>query len=133
MLMPTGYRNGLDPLIDEPANESMAIISTWDSRKIMNYEVMGRADVEEYRNAMEIMNAFIGRKGVFLPRLIITDKKGNVLETTNRTDITAAENLRKTQLLGYHAGKSGLPLTNPFSKKDELEALFRKSAFSGND
>jgi len=129
MLMPTGYRNCLDDGPIEAEDESRAVISTWDSRKIYNYEVMGRATRDEYDEAMEIMNSFIGRKGVFLPRMIITDKEGNVLETTNRTSISAVENIRKAELLGYGLRNKVMPMLNPAEHKDELEELFRKSSF----
>jgi len=130
MLMPTGYRNGILDGNDEPEDESRATVSTWDSRKIYNYEVLGRATRDEYDKAMALMDKFIGRKGVFRPRLIITDEDGNILETTNRTHISTVENIRKAQLLAYSPMRDELPLTNPAKIRAKLELLYRSSEYS---
>jgi lysine 2,3-aminomutase len=37
---------------------------------------ISRATIEEFRDGVNIMDRFIGRKGVFLPKLIIVDKAG---------------------------------------------------------
>lgn len=75
------------------------------------------------------MNEFIGRKGVFLPRVIIVDDQGNHLETTNRTKLPVFERSRKAELLGYELTGTDMPVTNPAKIAKELDALFRESAF----
>jgi len=81
------------------------------------------------------MDAFIGRKGAFLPKLIIADKDGNHLETTNRTKLPVLEKMKKAKLLGYEINEGDMPLINPAEISDELEKLFRDSDFvrGGND
>ncbi len=75
------------------------------------------------------MDALIGRKGVFLPRLIIIDDKGNHIETTNRTKLPGLEKMKKANLLGYELNNGTMPLTNPAVIADELEKLFGDSVF----
>jgi len=75
------------------------------------------------------MDRFIGRKGVFLPRVIIVDKKGNHLETTNRTKLPTFEKSRKAELLGYELFDAEMPLTNPADAYDLIEAAFKKSKY----
>lgn len=75
------------------------------------------------------MDLFIGRKGVFLPKVIIVDKKGNHLETTNRTKLPVFEKSVKSKLLNYKLYTSDMPVTNPADIADELERKFAKSKF----
>jgi lysine 2,3-aminomutase len=73
------------------------------------------------------MNRFIGRKGVFLPKVIIIDDMGNHIETTNRTKLPVFEKFRKSELLGYKLQNRDMPLTNPADISGELEHLYIKS------
>ena len=130
LLMPSGHDTlNLDHEIDEKISESFANVFTWDDKKLLKYEALGRTTREEFEEGVEIMDAFIGRKGVFLPRLIIIDDDGNHIETTNRTKLPVLEKMKKADLLGYELNDGGMPLTNPTAVADELEKLFGDSAF----
>jgi len=76
------------------------------------------------------MDLFIGRKGVFLPRVIIVDDKGNHIETTNRTRLPVFERSVKSQLLDYELSTNDMPLTNPADIAEELDRHFKKSKFN---
>ncbi|MDX9811352.1 MAG: KamA family radical SAM protein [Bacteroidales bacterium] len=131
LLMPSGHDTlNTDISIDDKISESYATVYTWDSKKIVRYEALGRATREEYDEAVRIMDSFIGRKGIFLPRIIIVDEKGNHLETTNRTKLPVFEKTRKTELLDYELFDRDMPLTNPVDALDILEAEFGKSAYN---
>ena len=73
---------------------------------------------------------FIGRQGVFLPKVIIIDKEGNHVETTNRTNLPKLEKLKKSERLEYEVFNNGMPLTNPTDIADELEIHFRNSKYN---
>jgi len=79
------------------------------------------------------MDAFIGRKGVFLPKIIIVDDNGNHIETTNRTKLPVFERTRKSELLGYDLLDDEMPLINPNDIIDELDAEFKKSKFTSQN
>lgn len=130
LLMPSGH-DTLDhkSTIDQKISESYATVYTWDNRKIPKYEALGRATKQEYEEALKIMDSFIGRSGVFLPRIIIVDDKGNHLETTNRTKLPTFEHGRKTELLGYKLYTHDMPITNPHEVKERLDEEFLKSRF----
>ena len=130
LLMPSGHDtfNELSHL-DEKISESFAMISTWDGKKISRYESLGRASRKEFEEAVAIMDAFIGRKGVFVPKVIIVDKNGNHIETTNRTKLPILEKMKKSELLGYEIFDQGMPLTNPADINKELDSLFSKSSY----
>jgi len=131
LLMPSGHDTlNTDISIDDKISESYATVYTWDSKKIVRYEALGRATREEFDEAVRIMDSFIGRKGIFLPRIIIVDEKGNHLETTNRTKLPVFEKTRKTELLDYELFDRDMPLTNPVDALDILEAEFGKSAYN---
>jgi lysine 2,3-aminomutase len=128
LLMPSGHDTfNINNQIDEKISESFAMVSTWDGKKIYRYESLGRASREEVEEADRIMNRFIGRKGVFLPKVIVIDEKGNHIETTNRTKLPVFEKFRKSELLGYKLQNRDMPLTNPADMSDELELLYRNS------
>jgi lysine 2,3-aminomutase len=130
LLMPSGHDTlNLDHEIDEKIAESFANVFTWDDKKLLKYEALGRTTREEFEEGVKIMDTFIGRKGVFLPRLIIIDDEGNHIETTNRTKLPVLEKMKKADLLGYELNDGGMPLTNPTAISDELEKLFGDSAF----
>jgi lysine 2,3-aminomutase len=107
LLMPSGHDTlNLEMDIEEKMSESFATVTTWDGRELIRYEALGRATRKEYLDAVRIMDKFIGRKGVFLPKIIIVDKKGNHIETTNRTKLPKLEKLKKSMLLNAadHSG-----------------------------
>jgi lysine 2,3-aminomutase len=97
---------------------------------MLNYEALGRARKKEYEEAVTVMDRFIGRKGVFLPKIIIVDEQGNHLETTNRTKLPTFEKSKKAKLLNYELFDSEMPLTNPADAYDEIEAAFSRSKYA---
>jgi len=130
LLMPSGhYTMNDEDSIDDKISESYATVVTWDGKKLLRYEALGRAKKDEFEKAVEIMNEFIGRKGVFLPKIIIVDENGNHIETTNRTKLPVFERFKKSELLGYEIFDKGKPLSNPAKISNELENLFQKSKF----
>ena len=131
LLMPSGHDTlNLETSIDDKISESFANVFTWDHKKIARYEALGRATREEYEKAVGIMDRFIGRKGVFLPRVIIVDEKRNHLETTNRTKLPVFEKSKKARLLDYELFTSEMPLINPAEAYDEIEAAFLRSGYA---
>jgi lysine 2,3-aminomutase len=131
LLMPSGHDTlniGVD--IEERISESYATVSTWDGQELFNYEALGRTTRKEFADSVEIMDKFIGRKGVFLPKVIIVDDKEEHIETTNRTKLPGFEKLKKSVLLDYELFKNDMPLTNPADLSDELEKQFKKSKYS---
>ena len=131
LLMPSGHDTlNIDDGIESKISESYADVSTWDNRKIMNYEALGRAKEEEFSRAVEIMDAFIGRKGVFLPRIIIVDDKGNHIRTTNRSRLPVYGTRKKAESLGYELFTDEMPLTNPALIFSKLEKEFRDSEYN---
>jgi len=133
LLMPSGHDTlGEEIHIDEKISESFALVSTWDGKKIYRYESLGRATRQEYEEAVSLMDKFIGRKGVFLPKVIIVDEKGNHIETTNRSKLPVFERFKKSQLLGYEIHEKDMPLTNPQDILPELEKQFARSKYVNN-
>ena len=131
LLMPSGHDTlNEEGNIDDKISESFANVVTWDHKKIVRYEALGRATRKEFDSAVKVMDTFIGRKGVFLPRIIIVDGKGNHLETTNRTKLPTFEKSRKASLLGYDLFSNEMPLTNPVDAYDQIEAAFSRSKFA---
>lgn len=131
LLMPSGHDTlNIDHQIDEKISESFAMVYTWDDKKIFKYESLGRSTREEFAEAENIMEKFIGRKGVFLPKIIIVDDAGNHIETTHRTKLPLHEQVKKSKLLGYDIFKGDMPLTNPADIYNELETKFRESKYS---
>ncbi len=129
LLMPSGHDTlNEDTAIDEKISESYAMVATWDGKKIFKYESLGRSTYAEYSKAVAIMDKFIGRKGVFLPKVIIVDGLGNHLETTNRTKLPVLERIKKSQLLGYELYDEEMPLTNPADIHSILEQEFARSS-----
>jgi lysine 2,3-aminomutase len=102
-------------------------VSTWDGKELLNYEALGRTTYEEFENGVNIMDTFIGRKGVFVPKLIIVDNKGDHIETTNRTKLPRFEKIKKCDQLGYEVFENDMPLTNPADIIDILDDQFLKS------
>ena len=130
LLMPSGHDTlNRNVKIDDKISESYATVITWDGRELVNYEALGRSTREDFEAGVKIMDDFIGRKGAFLPKLIIVDDKGKHIETTNRTKLPTLENLRKSQLLGYKLYADDMPLTNPTDAFSELEEGFKKSKY----
>ncbi|MBN2813288.1 MAG: KamA family radical SAM protein [Bacteroidales bacterium] len=130
LLMPSGHDTlNIGNNIEDKISESFANVFTWDGKELYRYEALGRASRKEFREAVQIMDAFIGRKGVFLPRVIIVDKNGNHIETTNRTKLPKLEKLKKSELLDYKVHKHEMPLTNPMEISDQLEEQFSQSRY----
>jgi len=131
LLMPSGHNtlNTFDSLEDR-ISESYATVYTWDGREIYQYEALGRASREEFDEAVYIMDKFIGRKGVFLPKIIIVDEDGNHIETTNRSKLPVISNIKKSELLGYELNDVNMPLINPALIENELNELYKNSIYS---
>lgn len=127
LLMPSGHDtlNSSDN-IEDRISESHATVYTWDDKKIFEYEALGRATRKEFREAVDVMDRFIGRPGVFLPKVIIVDKQGNHIETTNRTKLPSFEKMKKAKLLSYEVNEKGMPITNPAKIARKLDELFLK-------
>ncbi|MCA1760629.1 MAG: KamA family radical SAM protein, partial [Bacteroidales bacterium] len=99
LLMPSGHDTmNLESSINVKISESSATVETWDGRELFHYEALGRSSREEFDEAVRIMDKFIGRKGVFLPKVIIVDDEGKYIETTNRTKLPLIENNKKSNL-----------------------------------
>jgi lysine 2,3-aminomutase len=130
LLMPSGHDTfNVDTNIEDKISESYATVSTWDGKIFSRYEALGRTLKEEFENGVKIMDAFIGRKGAFLPKLIIVDNEGKHIETTNRTKLPTFERIKKSELLGYELNDKNMPLTNPTDVLNELEKQFKKSKY----
>lgn len=130
LLMPSGHDTfNLENNIENKISESYATVSTWDGKELIRYEALGRTTYEEFEKGVQIMDAFIGRKRVFVPKLIIVDKKGKHIETTNRTKLPTLERIKKSELLGYELYNKNMPLTNPTDKNNELENQYKKSIY----
>ncbi len=130
VLMPSGHDTlnaGLQ--IDEKISESAATVHTWDGREIEYYEALGRTTHDEFTQGVKIMDKFIGRKGVFKPKLIVVDENGQHIETTNRTKLPTIEKMKKAELLGYKLFDGKMPVTNPAVIEEQLEKAFLASEF----
>jgi len=133
VLMPSGHDTlNSDNQIDDKISESYATVNTWDGKKLLKYEALGRTTIDEFKAGLMIMDNFIGRKGVFLPKLIIVDANDRHIETTNRTKLPVLEEVKKSELLEYSVYKDNMPLTNPSIISEELDSYFKKSKFAGN-
>ncbi len=131
LLMPSGHDTlNLDTSIDDKISESFADVFTWDHKKIMKYEALEELQRKSIESAMKVMDDFIGRKGVFHPRIIIVDEHDNHLETTNRTKLPTFERSTKARLLDYELFNADMPLTNPVDAQKQIDAAFSKSKFN---
>jgi len=130
LLMPSGHDTlNMETNIDERISESYATVMTWDGRELKRYEALGRTNREEFETGVKIMDKFIGRTNVFLPKLIIVGKDGMHIETTNRTKLPGLERIKKSRLLGYDLYDEDMPLTNPAILSNELNKLFKESKY----
>jgi lysine 2,3-aminomutase len=130
LLMPSGHDTlNAGNNLEKKVSESYANVTTWDGRKLLKYEALGRASEKEFEDAKKIMDKFIGREGVFLPRVIIVDEAGKHVETTNWTKLFKIEKIKKSARLGYDIYKNDMPLTNPTDIDKELEKKFNNSKF----
>jgi lysine 2,3-aminomutase len=128
LLMPSGHDTlNTGRIIDEKISESYATVYTWDNKQLLLYEALGRSTISEYDASVNIMEEFIGRKGVFLPKVIIIDEEGNHIETTNRTKLPNLEKFKKSELLNYETFEKEMPLTNPVKIKNILDKLYNES------
>lgn len=132
LLMPSGHDTLHSEInIESRISESFATVSTWDGKELFRYEALGRTNYQEFNEGVKIMDKFIGRKGVFVPKLIIIDKDGNHIETTNRTKLPTLERIKKSHLLGYNVPDgTDMPLTNPALISEELENRFVRSRYN---
>ncbi len=134
LLMPSGHDTlNLEHNIEKRISASFATVSTWDGKEIHRYEALGRVSRNQYERAVRIMDTFIGRKGVFLPKVIIIDEYGRHIKTTNRQKLPKIENCKKSDQLKYGLFEDDTPLTNPGSIRDELEAQYSKWKISRAD
>lgn len=134
LLMPSGHDTlNVEINIDDEISESYATIYTWDTKVQYRYEALGRTSREEFEDGVKCMDKFIGRAGVFLPKLIIVDKEGRHIETTNRTKLPVIEKVKKSKLLEYKLFGKNMPLTNPSDIAIELEKQFGKSPYCKNN
>jgi lysine 2,3-aminomutase len=130
LLMPSGHDTfNIGNSLENKISESFATVTTWDGREFYKYEALGRATRKEFEAAVKTMDQFIGRKGVFLPKIIIVDNEGKHIETTNRTNLPVLEKIKKAERLDYEIFKNDMPLTNPADISDELEKCFNKSKY----
>jgi lysine 2,3-aminomutase len=125
LLMPSGHDTLHDESdIDSKISESRATVITWDGKTMYKYEALGRCSRKEFEEAERIMRDFIGRSGVFLPKLIIVDEKGKYIETTNRIKLPVYERLKKSELLEYEILQNDMPITNPAEIAGKLDKLY---------
>lgn len=130
-LMPSGHDTlNLQTRIDDKISESMARVITWDNVVLYKYEALGRTHYHEFEEGVKMMEKFIGRKGVFLPKLIIVDENGKHIETTNRTKLPGLSKKKKSMFLAYEPFDKDMPLTNPNDINEALEKSFRKSKYA---
>ena len=130
LLMPSGHDTmHNETFVDSKISEGSAKVVTWDGKELLNYEALGRTSHEEFEEGVKIMDDFIGRKGVFVPKLNIVDNEGNHIETTNRTKLPGIEKINKCSKLEYEVFENNMPLTNPHDISDELEKQFKKSKY----
>jgi len=132
LLVPSGHDTlNTEADIEERISGSFATVRTWDGRKIYNYEALGRSSLEDYAEAVRLMDAFIGRPGVFLPKVILVDQDGRHMETTNRDKLPKLEKFKKSVHLNYRVRKSDTPLTNPAEIAETLEELYSRKVRMG--
>jgi len=125
LLIPSGHDTlNMEMDIEAKISESFATVKTWDGREIYRYEALGRSSREEYEQAVKIMDDFIGRPSVFLPKVIIVDHDGRHIETTNRTKLPKLEKFKKSAQLNYTVRESDTPLSNPLEIAQTLEKLY---------
>ena len=128
-LTPSGYDIGNDfPLKTQLAAASV-MVRTWDERIIENYETLGRSSQEEYENALRVMDAFIGKPGIFNPFVIIVNDKGKPLKTTSKKPLRLSF-AAKSNMLGYKRKPDKMPLTNPSVITEKLDRKYKKSKYS---
>ena len=108
---------------DTPEGDKLDVLVTL----IEAYEEMSRISKDEYRNAVEVMDDFIGKKGFFRPCLSI-EKNGKYIKTTN-IELPKLSKLKKVRMFGYRLLDNNLILTNPQFIADELDEEFSKSKY----
>lgn len=105
-------------------------VQAWDGKRIDMYEDLGRTSEAEFEEAVKIMDKFIGRKGVFLPKINILDKNGKFIRATNETEIPTLRKRKKSDLLDYYINDDKMPITNPIDVENDIEKEFLKSKYS---
>lgn len=125
LLMPSGHDTlNTGRTIDDVISPSRATVRTWDNRIIEKYESLGRAHYKEFNESVAIMDKFIGKEDVFVPKMIILGDYGEYLKTSNKDKLPLLSKKKKSQLLNYQLFDSDMPLTNPYLIENELEHLF---------
>jgi lysine 2,3-aminomutase len=132
LLMPSGHTFNKEIPIDDDISKSYAMVQTWAGKEFSKYEDLGRTTSGEYEEGMKIMDAFIGRKGVFMPKLIIVDNEGQHIGTTNKKILPLINSVKKSELLEYDISDGDMPLTNPSDMSGELEEQFKDSYYFKN-
>ena len=128
ILMPSGHDTmHVGFPLHNRVSESVASVWTWDSKIIDNYEALGRASRSEFQAAVQLMDKFIGRSGVYKPSVIIVDKKGRHLATTHKAPLPDYSPRDKSIAFGYQVFSDDLPLTNPNEIAAELDQQYRQS------
>jgi lysine 2,3-aminomutase len=125
VLMPSTHHTlGDETDIEDKIGPSQVYIQTWDKRDFHNYEALGRTTQKEYEESVKIMDKYIGREGIFAPCLILNDKDGHYIKTTNRDTLPKFSNTEKAHLFEYGAQENGMPITNPHVLCEELDKLY---------
>ena len=132
-LTPSGYDiNDEFTEMEQKRSKLSVTVHTWDDRIIKGYEALGRATKQEYVNARDVMDDFIGRSNVFKPAVIIVDEKDVPVRTTRRR-LPELTNEIKADLLSYSKQEDNMPLTNPATIKDVLNEGYKKSKYKVQD
>ncbi len=130
LLMPSGHDTmNIGKFNEESLSPKDATVFTWDERLIMKYESLGRTTPEELAEAEAIMEKFIGRKGCFVPKLIVLDDHGKYIRTSNRSRLPVIGKKKKAEMLEYELFDDKMPVTNPQDILEELESAFKRSSF----
>jgi len=133
LLTPTGYdKFNSEANIDGSASQKYENAITWDGKNLGRYEALCSVTQEEFDNAIKIMDEFIGRKGVFLPKVNIVDSEGRIVETSFSIKLPEIGKIKKSELLGYSLYDKQMPLTNPTDILNELETRFQQQLSERN-
>ena len=133
LLMPSGYdRYNSESNIEGNEFQRYENAITWDGKVLGKYEALCTVTQDEFENAIKSMDEFIGRKGVFVPKVNIIDSDGRIVEIIDKTKLPEIGKIKKSKLLGYGLYDKQMPLTNPTDILDKLETRFQKQYNSHN-
>ncbi len=105
-------------------------VYTWDGNVFDNYEALGRATVEEYQYAQDVMTTFFGQEGIFKPYLILIDKDNNIVGLSRQIKVPKLNTEIKSKYFNYNFKLNGQPVTNPADLKDFLDREFYRQKFA---